>query len=118
MALTINSLMPYVPARNFELSKRFYVALGFAMSPGYGGTADFSLGGFAFRLQDFYVRDWANNFMFVMGVDDIEAWHQRARELFDSGAYDGMRVGDPEPVDGAMVLHVIDPAGVLLIFVQ
>ncbi|MDN5882328.1 MAG: lactoylglutathione lyase [Nitrosospira sp.] len=85
MALKIKSLRPYVPARDFELSKRFYAALGFTMSEGWGGTADFTLNGCGFRLQDYYVKDWANNFMFVVGVDD------------------------------AMVLHVLDPSGVLLV---
>jgi hypothetical protein len=118
VSLTINSLKPYVPARDFELCKRFYTTLGFSMTEGWGGTADFSLNGSAFRLQNYFVQDWADNFMFVMGVDDVEAWHQRALELLDSGAFSGMRVQAPAPVDGAMVLHVIDPSGVLLVFVQ
>ena len=118
MALTISCLKPYVPARNFELSKRFYAALGFTMSEGCGGTADFALDGFAFRLQDYHVQDWANNFMFVIGVDDVEAWHQRALELLNTGTFAGMRVKAPEPVDGSIVLHVVDPTGVLLVFVQ
>ena len=46
-------------ARDFELSKRFYTALGFQMSPGWGGTADFQLNDCKFRLQDHYVKDWA-----------------------------------------------------------
>lgn len=118
MPLTIKSLKPYVPAKDFELSKRFYTALGFTMSEGWGGTADFTLNGLAFRLQNYYVQDWANNFMFTIGVNDVEAWHQRALELLNSNAFSGMRVKPPEPVDGSMVLHVVDPTGVLLVFVQ
>ena len=82
MPLTINDLKAYVPARNFEKSKRFYKALGFVMSDGWGGTADFELNGHRFRLQDYYVRDWADNFMMVMGVDDVEARHQRAQAQY------------------------------------
>jgi catechol 2,3-dioxygenase-like lactoylglutathione lyase family enzyme len=107
-----------MPAKDFEKSKRFYSALGFAMSEGWGGTADFELNGNRFRLQDYYVEDWANNFMVVMGVDDAEAWHQRARRIADSGEFDGMRIKPPEVVDGSLVLYVVDPSGVLLIFVQ
>ena len=118
MQLTIKSLKPYVPAKDFELSKRFYAALGFAMSEGWGGTADFALNGFAFRLQNYYVQDWANNFMFVIGVDDVKMWHQQALELLNRGDFVGMRVKPPEPVDDSMVLHVTDPTGVLLVFVQ
>lgn len=118
MALNIASLKPYVPARDFELSKRFYSALGFTMSEGWGGTADFALGGNAFRLQNYYVPDWANNFMFAIGVEDVEAWHKRAVALLESKAFPGMQVKAPEAVDDSLVLHVWDPTGVLLIFVQ
>ena len=118
MSLNIRSLKPYVPAKDFELSKKFYSALGFIMSEGWGGTADFELNGCAFRLQNYYVKDWANNFMFVIGVEDIEAWHQQALELLNSSAYAGMRVQAPESVDDSLVLHVTDPTGVLLVFVQ
>lgn len=119
MRLTIKDLKAYVPAKDFEKSKRFYQALGFAMSEGWGGTADFELNGQQFRLQDYYVQDWANNFMFVMGVDDIGAWHSKAQELLGSGEFDGMRVKPPEPADHQwLALHVVDPSGVLLVFVQ
>ena len=118
MPLSITSLKPYVPSKDFELSKRFYTALGFTLSEGWGGTADFSLNGHAFRLQNYYVQDWANNFMFVIGIEDIEAWHQRAVELLNRNTFPGMRVKAPEPVDASLVLHVWDPTGVLLVFVQ
>ena len=118
MTPSINDFKVYMPAKDFELSKRFYTALGFRMSPGWGGTADFELGGHRFRLQDYWVKDWAQNFMVVIGVDDVEAWHQRAKAMAESGQYKGMSVKPPEPVDEASVLHVGDPSGVLLVFVQ
>jgi len=118
MTLSINDFKVYMPAKNFELSKRFYLALGFEMSAGWGGTADFALNGSCFRLQDYYVKDWADNFMVVIGVGDVEAWHERAKTMASGGAFGGMRVKAPEPVDDSMVLHVWDPSGVLLVFVQ
>ena len=116
--LSIKDFKVYVPAKDFEQSKRFYQALGFSMSEGWGGTMDFELNGHRFRLQDYYVKDWANNFMVVMGVDNVEAWHEHVRKLADSGDFDSIRIKEPEAVDGALVLHVVDPSGVLLIFVQ
>jgi hypothetical protein len=56
--------------------------------------------------------------MVVMGVDDVEAWHQRAREIASSAEFDNIRIKPPEAVDGSLVLHVFDPSGVLLVFVQ
>jgi predicted enzyme related to lactoylglutathione lyase len=118
MSPTIQDLKVYVPAKDFELSKRFYAAMGFSMSEGWGGTADFELGGNRFRLQNYYVKDWAENFMMVMRVDDVEAWHAHARNIVESGEFPGVRIMPPEKVDGSLVLHVVDPSGVLLIFVE
>ena len=118
MPLSIRDMKPYVPAKDFELSKRFYSALGFEMSEGWGGTADFEMNGCRFRLQNYYVEEWANNFMFVIGVDDAEGWHQHVAAMLATGEFPGMRIKAPEPVDGSSVLHVIDPTGVLLVFVQ
>lgn len=116
--LEIRDLKVYMPAKDFEQSKRFYTALGFKMSEGWGGTADFELNGNKFRLQNYYVKDWADNFMVVMGVDDVEAWHQRVRRIAESGDFDNVRIKEPENVDDSLVLHVVDPSGVLLVFVQ
>ena len=118
MTLTIRDFKVYVPAKDFEQSKRFYAALGFKMSPGWGGTADFEMNGNRFRLQNYYVKDWANNFMVVMRVDDVEAWHRHVRTVADSSGFEGVRIKPPEKVDDSLVLHVTDPSGVLLVFVQ
>lgn len=118
MALSIKDFVVYVPAKDFELSKRFYAALGFRMLDGWGDTADFELNGHQFRLQDYYVKDWASNFMVKIGVDDVEAWHQRAREVAGTSEFSGVRIKAPEKVEEWLVLHVWDPSGVLLVFVQ
>ena len=117
MTLSIKDLKVYMPAKNFEQSKRFYTALGFKMSEGWGGTADFELNGNRFRLQDYYVKEWADNFMVVMGVDDAAAWHRRALEIA-ADEFDAVRVKPLETVGDSLVLHVVDPSGVLLVFVQ
>src|SRR5829696_6938648 len=101
--LGIRDLKVYMPAKDFEQSKRFYTALGFKMSEGWGGTADFELNGCQFRLQDYYVKDWANNFMVVIGVDDAEAWHKHVKKVADSGEFDNIRIKPPESVDDSLV---------------
>ena len=106
----------YVPAKNFDEAQRFYRALGFTLTPGFGGTMDCTLGGMVFRLQDYYVADWANNFMFVVFVDDARAWYDRATELV--AEFPTTRVKAPEAVGDDLVTHVVDPTGVLLVLVQ
>jgi len=117
MKLTIIDLLVYTPAQNFELSKSFYLALGFEATEGWGGTIDFRLGGAAFRLQNYYVKDWAENFMMRFGVDDLDAWYLRAKEVIDTGNYGNARVSEPEMAGDTPIFHLVDPCGVLLIFV-
>lgn len=118
MTPSMGDLKAYMPAKDFELSKQFCVALGFNMSEGWGGTADFELNGSRFGLQDYYVNDWANNFMVVMGVEDVRVWQEKAREVIGTGQFGMARVAELETVDDSLVLHVWDPSGVLLVFVQ
>lgn len=118
MNLNIRDFMVYFPSKNFEESKRFYKELGFTLSEGWGGTADFTLGPASFRLQDYYVKDWANNMMFKIGVDDAHAWYEHAAAVAKNGGFETVRIKPPEKVDDSLVTHVHDPAGVLLVFVQ
>lgn len=118
MPVNLHTVKPYIPAQDFERSKGFYLALGFTPSEGWGGTADFEMDGQHFRLQDYYVKDWAENCMLVVAVSDLDAWYLRAREVVSSGQYAPARLTPPEPVDDARVLHLWDPSGVLWVFVQ
>ncbi len=70
------------------------------------------------RLQDYYVKDWADNFMIAIGVDDAHAWWKKAQNMEDGGSYKNIRVKPPENVGDSLVTHVVDPSGVLLAFVQ
>jgi hypothetical protein len=116
--LTISDLKTYVPCLDFEASKQFYRELGFELTEGYGGTFDCKLGAAQFRLQNYYVKDWADNFMMLLQVDDVNAWYQRAKLLVESNRFDKVRITEVEERDGALITNLIDPGGVLLIFIQ
>ncbi|MES2154396.1 MAG: hypothetical protein V4510_04600 [bacterium] len=118
MGPAIKDLKAYVPARDFEMSKRFYLALGFRMTPGWGKTCDFELDGNQFRLQNYYVKEWAQNFMIMMGVHDVDAWYTKAGQVLAEGDFGPARIQPPEAVGDSRVLHVWDPSGILLILVQ
>lgn len=118
MPLTINELVVYIPAEDFEVSKAFYSALGFQLTEGWGGTMDCRLGNAVFRLQNYYVKDWANNFMMRLDVEDVDEWYQHVKQVLDERKYGGARVTEPELVGDTKILHVVDPSGVLLIFIQ
>ena len=68
------ALRPFVPSRDFALSKRFYQALGFKVTHDAADIAFLKLGGFSFILQDFYVQAAAENLMLQVLVRDVTAW--------------------------------------------
>ena len=117
MKLTIIKMTVYVPGKDFEEAKRFYNALGFELVEGWNGNYDCSLGAARFRLQKYFVEDWANNFMMQFWVDDVDAWYEHANQVITEGKFDA-RTKAPEIIDGTKVCHVIDPSGVLLIFLD
>jgi hypothetical protein len=92
--------------------------MGFSVVPAWGGNYDCSIGPYMFRLQNYYVEDWANNFMMQFQVQDAAAWCDHARAVIDTGLFGDARVSPTESFDGALITHVVDPSGVLLIFIQ
>lgn len=116
---SIIGLKCYVPSEDFELSKRFYSALGFELTEAWAGDVDCKLGGAEFRLQKYYNKDWAENFMMKFEVEDVDAWHLHAKKVIDDGDFGNARYDTPELVGGdTKIFHVWDPCGVLLIFIQ
>ncbi len=116
---TARLLRVFVPSRDFELSRRFYRALGFRESWSEGGLADLELAGARLYLQDFYAKEWAENFMVHVVVDSAADWHAHAERVLASGEFAPARVAPPkdEPY-GARVTYVWDPSGVLLHFAE
>lgn len=67
------ALRPFVPARDFTLSKRFYQAFGFRLLHDGGDVAVMELGGFSFPQQNFDVQAAEGMTVHLM-VRDADAW--------------------------------------------
>jgi uncharacterized glyoxalase superfamily protein PhnB len=104
---------PFLPSRDFELSKRFYEALGFEKLLD-GDVAIFKIGSSSFILQRRYHEAWAGNFMMQLMVDDLDAWWARISglELAEKFGVDAPRAPAMQPW-GLRVAFVVDPSGVL-----
>lgn len=106
-------MRPFVPAKDFDLSKRFYETLGFQKLLD-GEVAIFALGATSFLLQRYYQKDWAENFMMQLMVDDVDAWWDHIQSLDLPGKF---AVAAPKPPTlqpwGLRISYVVDPSGVL-----
>ena len=104
---------PFLPARDFDLSKRFYEALGFIKVLD-DEVAIFRIGASGFVLQNYFQKDWAENFMMQLMVDDLDAWWTHVSSL-DLPTRFGVPAPKPPTVQpwGLRIAYVIDPSGVL-----
>jgi hypothetical protein len=114
LAGTVKALRPFVPAKNFEISKQFYADFGFRVEPLGDSLAAMHLGLHSFLLQDYYVEEWAGNFVMHMLVDDLDAWWEHLTSLDIASRYGvkGPRAPKLESW-GLNVAYVFDPSGVL-----
>jgi uncharacterized glyoxalase superfamily protein PhnB len=108
------ALRPFVPAKNFETSLRFYVDLGFTATRIGDSLASMALGPFAFLLQDYHVEGFAGNFMMHLLVNDVDRWWRHIASLDLAQKY-GVRAPRAPAVQpwGLTVAYVVDPSGVL-----
>ncbi len=111
----------FVPAMNFSESLEFYKALGWQVNfqAEDDSLAELELANCRFYLQNYYNKDWANNFMMLIKVDDAKAWWEHASKVIEAGNYKYARLKEPkEQSYGALVTFVWDPSGVLLHFAE
>lgn len=117
--LAVIELKAHVPAKDFELSKRFYQDIGFTLCWSNEGLAYLHYGPHGeeqkpgILLQDFYVKEFAENLQMHLLVKDVDAWwaHIEAKRILETYAVAG---GPPE--DRAWKMRdfvLVDPSGVL-----
>ena len=113
MKTDTESARPFLPAKDFELSKRFYEALGFAKLLD-SEVAIFRIGQSSFVLQKHFQKEWAENFMMQLMVDDLDAWWTHLQALDLPGRFEVQRPKAPAMQPwGLRVAYVYDPCGVL-----
>jgi catechol 2,3-dioxygenase-like lactoylglutathione lyase family enzyme len=110
----ILDLKAFVPAKDFATSRRFYTDIGFAEKWHNDQVAEFEAGGFRFLLQNFYVKELAENFMMQLHVNDADVWWKRISGAKLKERYD-FRTAKPPSLQpwGLRVLYISDPSGVL-----
>lgn len=104
---------PFIPAKDFEQSKKFYEAFGFEKVLD-GEVAIFNAGSGGFILQRYYQKEWAENFMMQLMVDNLDAWWQHIESL-DLAANFGVQPPKPPAIQpwGLRIAYVYDPCGLL-----
>lgn len=118
--LGVEDVRCFVPARDFARSLRFYELLGWkSVWTDDDGLSLMELAGSRFMLQNFFVREWAENSVISVLVSDAVAWFHHIENVLASDAFPSARVHPPQAEPwGATVTYAWDPSGVLLQFTQ
>ncbi len=106
-ALDINT---FIPARDFDLSKRFYRACGFGEDWTNGEVAFFKNGSLSFLLRAEEDPAWATGLQMQLVVSSADEWYEQVRPAVDQFG------GSAEPPVnrpwGARDFVLTDPTGV------
>lgn len=118
MNLSTVEIKAFVPAHDFEVSKQFYLAVGFTMPWSDDELAYFHAGNASFLLQNFYVEAHAKNFQIHLLVENVDDWHAHVIQQDIAGRF-GVKVGDLQDQPWAMrEFALFDPSGVLWLIAQ
>ena len=107
------SIRPFIGAKNFELSRSFYRDLGFEEKILSHDMSVFKTGELAFYLQDAYVKDWIDNSMIFLEVDDVQRHWKELSALNLTTKYEGVKLTPIREYDWGRECFMHDPSGIL-----
>jgi catechol 2,3-dioxygenase-like lactoylglutathione lyase family enzyme len=115
MELKAKSIRPFIGAKNYDMSRRFYRDLGFQETIISPDMSVFKTDTFAFYLQDAYVRQWIDNTMIFLEVDNVERFWNELLALDLPSKYKNTQV-KLTPIriyDWGRECFLHDPSGIL-----
>ena len=106
------SIRPFIGAKNFELSRSFYRDLGFQESILTHVMSYFKTDGLGFYLQDAYVRDWIDNSMIFLEVEDVSSYWNDLLALDLATKYKNVKLTPIREYDWGRECFMHDPSGI------
>lgn len=113
------SIRAFMGANNFEESRQFYKELGFEESVISKNMSYFKVTDkLGFYLQDAYVKDWVDNTMIFLEVDDVNRYWNELQSLELHNKYKNVRLTPIREEDWGKECFLHDPSGILWHFGQ
>ena len=107
------SIRPFIGAKDFELSRKFYRDLGFeevALTP---KMSLFKTGQLGFYLQDAYVQDWVDNTMIFLEVENVKRFWDELLGLNLTTKYNDVKLTPIRVEHWGRECFLHDPSGIL-----
>ena len=108
------SIRAFIGAKNFEESRQFYTTLGFEESVLSNNMSYFRVTDkLGFYLQDAYVKDWIDNTMIFLEVDDVNRYWDELQNMGLHKKYQQVRLTPIKENDWGKECFLHDPSGIL-----
>lgn len=109
----IKSIRTFIGAKDYNLSRQFYLDFGFEEIKIPYKMSYFKSGDFGFYLQDAYVKKWVDNSMLFLEVNNVEQHLADTKKLNLDGKYKKVRISEIHYNDWGNEYFMHDPSGVL-----
>ncbi|WP_411275576.1 glyoxalase [Daejeonella sp.] len=107
------SIRPFVGAKNFDTSRNFYKDIGFQETVLFPTMSLFKSDNLGFYLQDAYVKDWVDNTMIFLEVNDVYQFFELLQEQQLETKYPGVKLKPVRQYDWGRECFLHDPSGIL-----
>lgn len=113
------NIRPFIGAKNFSESRDFYTLLGCGETRLGDMLSLFKFSeSVLFLLQDYYVKDWVENSMSMLEVQDIQAWYDQCMDKGVASKFQKARLTPITEEAWGRVFYLHDPSGNLWHFCQ
>lgn len=109
----IKSMRPFIGSKDFAVSRAFYTDLGFEENSIDPKFSVFKKGDFAFYLQDYYAKEWIENTMVFVEIENVDEYWKELVSLNLEEKYDTIKLVPTKTMDWGKECFLLDPAGVL-----
>jgi hypothetical protein len=114
MHQSATSIRPFIGAVDFNLSRNFYKSIGFMESVISSNLMYFAISKkLGFYLQDAFVKDWVDNTMLFVEVDDVQKYWEQMKSLELPQKYTSVRLSEIKVQEWGSEFYLHDPAGIL-----
>lgn len=108
------SIRPFSGAKNYQESIRFYEELGFDVDPLGSQMSVVNVNEeLSFYLQNAYVKDWVDNTMLFLEIEDLQLFLEAIKILGLPDKFPGVRLSEIQNKDWGDEFFLHDPSGVL-----
>lgn len=109
----IKSIRPFIGSKKFAVSREFYRDLGFEEIVLEPKLSLFRWKDLGFYLQDAYVKDWVDNTMIFMEVENTDDFWKYLQDLELTQKYPDARLTPVKVLPWGKECFVHDPSGIL-----